>query len=213
VEESIDREVRRMDFINLSTIEIAKALLGKKLLIHQGDKLIGGYIVETEAYLGPKDEACHSYHWKKTPKVKSMYQPGGTIYIYSMHGHNMLNIVTKEMGQPEAILIRGIQPTDHEDVMLDHRPVTGFNLSNGPGKLTKAMGITRELDGWPINESSLLLDEAGSQTPKEIATSPRIGIPNKGKWTDEPLRFYVAGNPYVSRMPKRLMKEADDTWK
>ena len=202
-----------MDFIHPSTIELAKNLLGKKLLIRHDDKLIGGYIVETEAYLGPEDEACHSYNWKETPKVKSMYQPGGTIYIYSMHGHNMLNVVTKEMGRPEAILIRGIQPTDHEDVMLDHRPVTGFNLSNGPGKLTKAMGITRELDGWMMNESPLLLDEVGSKIPKKIATSSRIGIPNKGKWTGEPLRFYVAGNPYVSRMPKRLMKEVDDTWK
>lgn len=202
-----------MDFINQSTTEVAKNLLGKKLLIRHADQLVGGYIVETEAYLGPEDEACHSYNWKETPKVKSMYALGGTIYIYSMHGHNMLNVVTKESGRPEAVLIRSIQPTDGEEIMFENRPNPGFNLSNGPGKLTKAMGITRGIDGYLINDSVLFLDESGSQIPKEIATSPRIGIPNKGKWTDESLRFYVAGNPYVSRMPKKSMKAPVDTWK
>jgi DNA-3-methyladenine glycosylase len=90
-----------MDFIGLSTIEIAKELLGKKLLIQCEGKLMGGYIVETEAYLGPEDMTCHSYLWKRTPKVAAMYEGGGTIYICSMHGHNMLNIVTKEAGQPD----------------------------------------------------------------------------------------------------------------
>ena len=201
-----------MDFIQNSTIEIAKQLLGKKLLINHNDILIGGYIVETEAYLGHEDMACHGYNWRRTPKVESLYQMGGTIYVYMMHTHDMLNIVTKEEGIPEAVLIRGVQPVDHKDIMLTNRTVDDINLSNGPGKLTKAMGITRELDGTMINEGKLLIDEQRSKIPQKICSSSRIGIPNKGKWTDEPLRFYVEGNPYVSKMPKKLMKSPSATF-
>ena len=202
-----------MDFINQSTVAIAQELLGKKLLINQNNKWISGYIVETEAYLGPEDLACHSYNWKRTPKVESLYQVGGTIYVYVMHNHHMLNIVTRPVGRPEAVLIRGLQPVDHHELMFKNRQVEGFDLSNGPGKLSKAMGITRELNGLMINEGKLLIDEKNSVLPQKICASPRIGIPNKGTWTDEPLRFYVKGNPYVSRMPKKLMHEADRTWK
>lgn len=202
----------KMDFINKSTVTIAQELLGKKLLINQDDVWMGGYIVETEAYLGPEDMACHSYNWKRTPKVESMYQIGGTIYVYTMHSHNMLNIVTRSAGIPEAVLIRGLQPIDHHDLMLSNRQIEGFNLSNGPGKLSKAMGITRELNGIMLNKEKLLIDEKNSVLPQKICASPRIGIPNKGKWTGEPLRFYVEGNPYVSRMPKKFMREADKTW-
>ena len=202
-----------MDFVNEKTEEIAKKLLGKKLLVHHDGMWIGGYIVETEAYLGPIDMACHSYNWKRTPKVESMYQIGGTIYIYMMHSHNMLNIVTKSEGTPEAVLIRALQPTDNQDILLRHRGVDGFDLSNGPGKLTKALGVTRELDGIMVNEGKILIAEQESLIPRNICSSARIGIPNKGEWTDKSLRFFVEGNPYVSRMSKRSMQEVDETWK
>ncbi|MCL2560094.1 MAG: DNA-3-methyladenine glycosylase [Turicibacter sp.] len=201
-----------MDFIEASTEEIARELLGKKLLFKCGEHWLGGYIVETEAYLGAVDRACHSYNWKRTPRIESMYGPGGTIYVYTMHTHNMLNIVTQKAGIPEAILIRALQPADHRDVMVSHRGVDGLGLSNGPGKLTKALGITRELDGMALGDGQLILDEAASLKPRGIVASPRIGIPNKGSWTDAPLRFFVEGNPYVSRMPKRAMREVADCW-
>ena len=201
-----------MDFVHSSTVEIARSLLGKKLLIQQDDLWIGGYIVETEAYVGAIDMACHSYNWKRTPKVESMYAGGGTIYIYVMHTHPMLNIVTQTEGCPEAVLIRGIQPVDHISLMAERRGFDGINISNGPGKLTKAMGITKELNGTFINQGKLIIDEANSVQPKNICISPRIGIPNKGIWTEKALRFYVEGNPYVSQMPKRAMKKAEDTW-
>jgi len=202
-----------MDYITPSTITIAQELLGKKLLINKDNIWIGGYIVETEAYLGPDDQACHSYNWKRTPKVEAMYQTGGTIYVYTMHGHNMLNIVTKAAGIPEAILIRGLQPVDEIEIMLTQRGGPGFELTNGPGKLCKAMGITRELNGLMLDDGKLIIDEHNSAIPKEIITTARIGIPNKGEWTNASLRFYVAGNPYVSRLPKKEMKCANETWK
>lgn len=201
-----------MDFIKESTVEIAKKLLGKQLLMNHHGILLGGYIVETEAYLGAADLACHTYGWKRTPKVESMYQVGGTIYVYMMHSHHLLNVVTRQSGIPEAVLIRGLEPVIGRDVMAENRKVTGINLTNGPGKLTKAMGITKELDGIMINEGKLLIDEAASVLPREIKVSPRIGIPGKGEWTEALLRFYVAGNPYVSGMPKKHMQELDQTW-
>ena len=201
-----------IDFINQPTEESAKKLLGKKLLISHGDKILGGYIVETEAYLGFIDMAAHAYNGKRTPKVESLYKQGGTIYVYTMHGHNMINIVMQEEGVPQGVLIRGIEPTDGIEYMHINRHAEGYNLTNGPGKLTKAMGITRELDGTTINLGKVSLDKKNCKIPKKICTSSRIGIPNKGEWTDKPLRFYVDGNPYVSQIRKKDMKESSITW-
>ncbi|MFT8320235.1 MAG: DNA-3-methyladenine glycosylase [Bacillus sp. (in: firmicutes)] len=192
-----------MDYINLPTEEIAKRLLGK-LLIHKTDScLYSGYIVETEAYIGEMDMACHSFAGKRTPRLESMYKKGGTVYIYTMHTHHMLNIVTKEIGDPQAVLIRAIEPIAGITQMEVNRNNYGVLVSNGPGKLTKAMEITKTLDGITLNERDLFIDEAKSKVPKEIITTPRIGIPNKEDWTLEPLRYYVKGNPYVSGIRKR----------
>ena len=201
-----------MNIPSISTTDLAKWLLGKKLIINHDGLLTSGYIVETEAYLGPEDRACHSYGWRRTPKVASMYEDAGTIYVYSMHGHNMLNVVTREVGVPEAVLIRAIQPLDGVELMVDSRGATGFEVTNGPGKLCKAMGITRDFDGLELGCNKIYLDESSSKIPVEIFVSARIGIPNKGEWTDAPLRFYVEGNPYISKLPKRMMKDAFQTW-
>jgi DNA-3-methyladenine glycosylase len=201
-----------IDFVNETTEDIARELLGK-LLIHQTpDGIYSGYIVETEAYVGVEDMACHTYEGKRTPKVESMYQTGGTIYIYTMHTHTMLNIVTKEKGDPQAVLIRAVEPADGIERMETNRNVTGVSLSNGPGKLTKAMAITKELNGKAINESALLIDDSLAKTPANIAVSARVGIPNKGDWTSKPLRFYIEGHPYVSGMRKRDCKYLTDCW-
>lgn len=201
-----------IDFINGSTVANAKKLLGKKLLIDHSGNLVGGYIVEVEAYLGIRDMAAHSYKGRRTPKVEAMYQPGGTIYIYTMHGHNMLNFIMKKAGIPEGVLIRGIQPTEGIDFMKTNRNAESFNLTNGPGKLTKALGITREFNGTTLNDGKIMINELESRIPKKISSSPRIGIPNKGEWTNKLLRFYVAGNPYVSCIPKREIQELETTW-
>jgi len=201
-----------IDYVNKTTEEIARELLGK-LLIHQTpDGIYSGFIVETEAYVGVEDMACHTYGGKRTPKVESMYQTGGTIYIYTMHTHAMLNIVTKEEGDPQAVLIRAIEPADGIERMETIRNVTGVSLSNGPGKLTKAMAIKKELNGKAINESALLIDDSLGKTPANIAVSARVGIPNKGDWTSKPLRFYVEGHPYVSGMRKKDSKDLVDCW-
>lgn len=201
-----------MDFIHPTTEDIAKNLLGK-LLIHKTNACVySGFIVETEAYIGIHDMACHSYAGKNTPRLQSMYKIGGTIYVYTMHTHHMLNIVTKEQNNPQAVLIRAIEPVNGIEQMAENRQQTGTLISNGPGKLTKAMAITKELDGKMINQGTLFIDEGNSKLPKEIIVTPRIGIPNKGDWTTAPLRYYVKGNSYVSGLAKKEHLNYDQIW-
>ncbi|MGY3779096.1 DNA-3-methyladenine glycosylase [Isobaculum melis] len=201
-----------MDFIEPATTETAKALLGKLLLHETEHGLVGGYIVETEAYVGAEDRACHTFDNKRTPRLASMYEKGGTIYIYSMHTQHMLNIVTKEKDMPEAVLIRAIQPLTNQKLMIKNRGKEGLLLTNGPGKLTQALAITTALDGQLLNEGKLFLHPSDQLLPKAVIASPRIGIPNKGKWTAALLRYHVAGNPYVSGMKKREMLPVHETW-
>lgn len=190
-----------IDFVNQSTEAVAKLLLGKVLVHETSTETYSGYIVETEAYLGVLDLACHSYGGKSTPRLQPLYMQGGTIYVYSMHNHNMLNIVTKEEGDPQAVLIRAIEPIMGIEKMEENRQASGISVSNGPGKLTKAMNITKAINGERVNEGIIHIQDG--KVPVEIDVSPRIGIPNKGEWTSKALRYYVKGHPYVSGMRKR----------
>lgn len=204
------RRETMIDYINPSTEEIARQLLGK-LLIHQTPThTYSGYIVETEAYLGVEDMACHSYAGRRTPRLESMYKIGGTVYVYTMHTHHMLNIVTKEAGNPQAVLIRAVEPLQGTVQMGKNRKATGITVCNGPGKLTKAMEITKALDGVLINEGSLCITEG--KVPSIIAISPRVGIPNKEDWTAKPLRYYVKGHPFVSGVKKREILHEKEYW-
>lgn len=225
-------------FYQQDTVTMAKELLGKILILKNKNKIFAGYIVETEAYLGEFDKACHGYGNKKTPKVEALFEKAGTVYIYTMHTHKMLNIVSCEEGDPQAVLIRAVEPILNVNVMEENRGKSGILVSNGPGKLTKAFGIddrfnkteiqiieknmfeieelTEKLknknfgikyDISKINEKYLYLDFENSKIPRKIETSARIGIPNKGIWTEKKLRFFVKGNKFVSGMKKVEMKE------
>jgi DNA-3-methyladenine glycosylase len=219
-------------FFKQDTISLAKDLLGKLILVKKDDEILGGYIVETEAYLGAVDRACHGFEGKRTPKVEALFGKAGTVYIYTMHTHKMLNIVSCEEGNPQAVLIRGVEPVINVERMVENRGKSGILVSNGPGKLTKAMGIsdkfnksniseitrnfqkiTQEINynSKNIQENVLYIDFENSKIPKKIEISARIGIPNKGVWTEKQLRYFVAGNKYVSRMKKSEFN--DNCWK
>ena len=229
-------------FYQQDTVTMAKELLGKILILKNKNEIFAGYIVETEAYLGEFDKACHGYGNKKTPKVEALFEKAGTVYIYTMHTHKMLNIVSCEEGDPQAVLIRAVEPILNVNVMEENRGKSGILVSNGPGKLTKAFGIDdrfnkteiqiieknmfeiEELveklknknfgikyDISKINEKYLYLDFENSKIPRKIETSARIGIPNKGIWTEKELRYFVAGNKYVSGMKKAEYN--DNCWK
>ncbi|UJF14711.1 DNA-3-methyladenine glycosylase [Jeotgalibaca sp. MA1X17-3] len=194
-----------------STEEIAQNLLGK-LLVHETIKgRISGFIVETEAYLGVPDLAAHSYGGKRTKRTEAMFQKQGTLYVHVMHTHVLLNISTQAEGTPEGVLIRAIEPYEGISYMESQRAKHGFHLTNGPGNLTKALGITMEQYGDSIFGETLYLDEHTIRIPKEITGTPRIGIANKGIWTEKPLRFIVSGNPYVSRRKHKI--SPDYGWK
>lgn len=202
-----------MDFVSRDTITIAKDLLGIRIIFKDELQTFTGYIVETEAYVGEQDQAAHGYKGKRTPKVESLYKSGGTIYAHVMHTHLLINFVTKSEGVPEGVLIRAVEPEEGIEVMQLNRGKKGFELTNGPGKWTKAFNIPRHLDGSRLNEGRLLIDTKHRKYPQAIEESGRIGIPNKGEWTLKPLRFTVKGNPYVSRMRKSEMTNPDFTWR
>ncbi|EHJ52109.1 DNA-3-methyladenine glycosylase [Streptococcus macacae] len=183
------------DLMRTDTIATAKALLGMDLLL-DGKRL--GRIVETEAYLGSKDSACHSANNRRTPKNESMYLAAGHWYIYQIYGHQMLNLVTKPQDIAEAVLIRALETAD------------GNVVANGPGKLTKFAGIDKAFDGKSIESSKLQLKE--NLQPLRIAVRPRIGVTCTDDWRNEPLCFYVSGNRHVSRISKKSLLPDQKTW-
>lgn len=193
-----------------TTQEISQKLLGKIIVYHQFKALI----VETEAYLGQNDQAAHAFRNHKTHRNRALFMRPGTIYIFSMYGHNMLNFITQPQGTPEGILIRAVQPLTGIAEMQKQRHTTGVNLTNGPGKLCDALQIPMSLNTKMLNQTALklVLSSPLNRTPSKIGTSGRIGVPHKGKWTTAPLRYFVSGNPYVSKMPRKSVDHQFNGW-
>lgn len=204
-----------INFFNTqSTEDIAQFLLGMYLEHETANGVLAGYIVDAEAYLGPEDEAAHSFGLRNTPRLKAMYEKPGTIYLYTMHTHLILNMVTQEKGKPQGVMIRAIEPVEGIEKMEANRNGrTGSELSNGPGKLVTALGITKELYGQSIFNSTLRIVPEKRKIPKKIVALPRIGIPNKGIWTELPLRYVVAGNPYISKQKRSEIDQKTFGWK
>lgn len=204
-------------FEQADTTTLAKRLLGKQLFYRSAAGLLSGYIVETEAYLGQLDQAAHAFAGHRSAKNEALYHEAGTIYIYTIYGQFLLNLITQAEGVPQGILIRGLEPHHGLAQMQANRKrqlKSAFELTNGPGKLMKALGIQDlTLNLASFETSALTLDLKAAKQPQEIAAAPRIGInKNKGDWERAPLRFYVAHNPYVSKMPKRQMDLTHYGW-
>ncbi|KRN58521.1 DNA-3-methyladenine glycosylase [Limosilactobacillus secaliphilus] len=191
-------------FTKRPTKEIAQDLLGR-MLVYDGPKgKVGGWIVETEAYLGVNDTASHAYGGRHTNYSKSLYGNPGDLYIYQIRSHYCVDIVVQDQGEPQGILLRAIEPAINLPLMKQNRSQTGVAISNGPGKLMMALGVqSRAMDGQPMEKSPLKIELDQRRTPKQIAVSPRIGVNLKQKDGKALNRFYVAGNPYVSGMRKR----------
>ncbi|HJB79157.1 MAG TPA: DNA-3-methyladenine glycosylase [Candidatus Nosocomiicoccus stercorigallinarum] len=185
-----------IDFLSENTLEAAKQLLGKKIATYTNGVKTSGYITEVEAYLGTKDRAAHTFSGVKNKKNSTMFQPYGHIYVYTMHGHHCMNFVTTK-DLPEGILIRGIEPAEGIDEMISRRGREA-NLTDGPGKLTQALGVKRDThNGKLLNEGHV--DIFDGKIPKEIVATKRIGIDNKKEAVDYLYRFIVKGNKHVSR--------------
>ncbi len=196
---------RKLDFYNLPTEQVAKDLIGDILEINlrNSNKPIQVKIVETEAYLGLEDPACHTFGGKKTPRTASMFLPGGHSYVYFIYGmYHCLNVVTGDESRPEAVLIRALEPVSGEDRMRRLRnPKKRYDLCNGPGKLCLALGIDQKHDGLKLNQKPMRILTPRDKASPKISTSPRIGIGTKHEACFWHLRFFEKDNPWVSKVP------------
>jgi DNA-3-methyladenine glycosylase len=186
-------------FYQQPTLDVARQLLGKYLVRRHGDGTTVGRIVETEAYVGPDDKACHASRGR-TPRTQIMFGNAGYAYVYLIYGfHHMLNIVTEAVDFPAAVLIRAVEPLQGVELMAARRGTKERrNLASGPGKLCQAFAIDRTLNGDDLCGQVLYVEDAGDPTPKFL-TTPRIGVDYAGEWTHKPWRFIVRGNEFVSR--------------
>lgn len=161
------------------TLSIARALIGKVLRTEIDGKRCAGIINETEAYLGSQDRASHSYGGRHTQRTAVMYEPGGISYIYLCYGiHEMFNVVTHIQSEPHAVLIRSLIPYEGEITMMERCNKKSLKgLSDGPGKVCKAMGIDRSLNGISLDSDMLSISDQGIVVPdSEIQVGPRIGV-------------------------------------
>ena len=179
---------------------VAKDLLGKILARKINSKVLTGKIVETEAYYEKKDPASRAYKGR-TKFNEPMYAEPGRTFIYMVHANWLLNIVAHLKGEVGAVLIRAVEPFQGIEVMVKNREVENFrSLTNGPGKLTKALAITKELNGVNVtNRKSELTVIEGEEREFEISSSHRIGVRMD---LPQELRFFIKGNKFVSKASK-----------
>ncbi|MFC6254656.1 DNA-3-methyladenine glycosylase [Secundilactobacillus hailunensis] len=200
-------------FSGRATVDITRDLLGKLLRYESPKGLVSGYIVEAEAYLGAADSAAHAYQGRRTKANDALYGAPGNVYIYTSRGYYAFDIATQNQGEPQGILIRGVEPKAGLDIMQANRPKAGSELTNGPGKLMQAFGVNDlRWNNVMITDSPFKIDLQDQRVPAQIQSSARIGVSKRGGQTNAPYRYYVAGNPYVSGMRKREMNLATHGW-
>lgn len=197
------------DFYLQDTLTVAKKLLGKNLVhITNGIPRIGK-IVETEAYIGAVDKACHAYNYKHTPRTEVIFGIGGTSYVYLIYGmYYCMNVVAEDINEPCAVLIRALEPVSGIDEMvkdrytlpldsLSKRQVT--NISNGPGKLCIAMNIKKDQNKQDLLSDNFFICTNEDILDDNIIVSPRINIDYAEEAKDFPWRFYIKDNKYISK--------------
>lgn len=194
-------------FYERPTLHVCRDLLGAYLFHQTRDGLIGGRIVEAEAYLGPDDLGAHSSGGRRTQRNEVMYGPRGRAYIFIIYGmYWCFNIVTGVNQKPQAVLIRALEPVVGIDLMRERLQspahATISSLCRGPGKLCKALGITRALYGEDLSGDTLFLVPGKRIPSSRIGRSPRINIDYAGDWISKPWRLYERSNLCVSGPPR-----------
>jgi DNA-3-methyladenine glycosylase len=193
-----------LELLRLPTLEVARRLLGAEVIRDLPEGRLRGRIVETEGYL-PHDPACHAVRelpngicHRRTRRNAAMFGPPGRAYVYFTYGnHYMLNVATEPEDVPGAVLIRALEPLEGEEIMLARRGLADpRRLTDGPGKLTQALGIDKALDGHDLSRPPLQLLPGVPVADEEIVETIRIGITRA---VDMPWRFYIRGNRWVSR--------------
>ncbi|MCS6820836.1 MAG: DNA-3-methyladenine glycosylase [Microscillaceae bacterium] len=194
-------------------VQIARELLGKTLVTCFEGQRTAGIIVETEAYCGERDRACHAHLGKFTKRTEVMYREGGTAYIYLCYGmHHLFNVVTNVEGKADAVLIRAIQPTEGIEIMLQRRKLAQLSpkLTAGPGIVSVALGISKMHNGIHLAHSPYIwIENAEPLAAAQIVTTTRIGVDYAQEDALLPWRFVIKDNPWCSRFtPPKLLKRA-----
>jgi len=185
-------------FYDRETEIVAREMLGTVLECETGDGVARGIIVETEAYLGEHDLACHAAAGR-TARTEHLYGPPGISYVYFIYGmYWCFNAVTRAEGEPSAVLVRALEPLDGLTLMHKRRPriKNDVELTNGPGKLCTALGITGAMTGKSLQRKPIVIREGAGVADNDVEVTARIGITKSADW---PLRFIIRGNKYVSR--------------
>lgn len=188
---------------------IAKELLGKYLYTHINGQITGGIIVETEAYCGASDKACHAFQNKRTQRTATMFEKGGIAYVYLCYGiHALFNVVSNVKDQADAILIRAIEPSSGKELMLKRRGMdkVAKRLTAGPGCLSKALGIEVAMNGKSLTGETFWITHTDIETDlasktieeKQIISSPRVGVEYAGEDALLPWRYRIDGNKWTS---------------
>ena len=183
-------------------VQIAKELLGKIIVTNIEGVITSGRIVETEAYAGAQDKASHAFGYRRTPRTEIMYAPGGVAYVYLCYGiHHLFNIVTHKKDIPHAVLIRAVAPLEGINTMLNRRGMSQLNnrLTSGPGSMSKALGILTSHSGLDLQNSIITIHDNEPVLEKDIIVGTRVGVAYAQEDALLPYRFFIKGNPYVSK--------------
>ncbi|MEF8873496.1 MAG: DNA-3-methyladenine glycosylase [Candidatus Thermoplasmatota archaeon] len=191
------------EFYSRDALTVAKDLLGKYLVSEKEEGRTAGMIVETEAYKGEEDPASHAFGGKKTDRTEVQFKEGGRAYVYLIYGmYHCFNVVAGKEGEPESVFIRALEPVQGEEIMSERRGITEEKrkkeLTNGPGKLCMAMGISKDMSGKDLCGDDLFICGIRSEEDIEVKSAERINIDYAGEAKTWPWRFLVKGNPYVS---------------
>ncbi len=182
-------------------VQISRELTGKVLCTKIGDEpKTSGIIVETEAYCGRNDKACHANNGLRTERTQVIYQPGGLAYVYLCYGiHHLFNVVTNVKDTADAILVRAIEPLEGLKTMKKRRNADAVSpkLTNGPGKCTQALGIITSMTGTDLTGDTIWIEDRAKHTG-EIVSSPRIGVDYAGEHAKRAWRFSIKSNRWVS---------------
>lgn len=189
-------------FYMRDAVTVGKDILGKIIVKKTADgRIMSGRITEVEAYMGITDKASHSYGGRRTKRTEVMYKEGGYSYVFLIYGmYECFNVTVGREGDPQAVLIRGVEPLENKNLMQEKRKVKKEkDISNGPGKLTKALGITREDNGADLTAGENIWLEDDGYKVKDIVETTRIGIDYAEEDALKPWRFYIKDSIFVSK--------------
>lgn len=197
------RKLPRGFYLRDDTLEIARELLGKTLVVpDETGARVSGMIVETEAYLGAIDKAAHAFGNRRTPRTEILFAAGGRAYVFFIYGmYFNLNVTVGAEDSPHCVLIRAVEPMENAAVMRARRgrAMKETNLTSGPGKLCIALGIDKSFNGADLRGEQIWLETGAEVSASEIASGKRVGIDYAGEFAEKPWRFWIKDNPFVSR--------------